>query len=681
MSDIKQNNYDLEPSLRWGDGHNGSMTGASVERAFTARSVGLGLTAVVFLTIIHYISTCVMQNSPIVGTQLGPAVILFMIALAMFNVIAGLVMPSARLNPGETLVCVAIFWSGCGIGGWATVQVLLPCLITPVYAAAHMEPVWGEPLKNIPEWMLPTKEFESRVVSDFMAGAQSEWWWPWTHPDVWMAWIGPLVKWGIAFAAFYGLLMCVGSLVMRQWAVSEHLQFPVAQIPLAILEEPGKGSRWNETFRSRHFRLAAATVFGIGILEGLNAYYPQVPKFPREWHLNGVQVTYPLSFCTSLIFHNYFVYSIFGITLFLSLDISFSIWICVFLIQIFRIVMGVSGLPLTEGETWAVPYAGYVVYCVAFLWIGRSYYIRIFKLAAKFGKLVGELRDLARERRLARAAAVCAIILFAWLLAAGLPLWYAALLMFAMVFIMLSLTRMMAEAGLIYLQADFRPAGYLPELLGPGALSRQSLAASAAVAPLLIEERDSAPMMAHSSMRINMGDDGRARSGLLSAMCISMIVAYVVACAVGLLVTYRYGIGALGDWPPVAERAVGGEALNAWRSTNQLRFMIGNIIAGLSVAFLAFMRLHFPWWPLHPVGLLVAASWPGLRMWASVMAGWFFKWACVRYGGTRMTRVARMIGLGVIVGEAAAMMLWVAVGAIVWTMGYQPQPVRFSCSN
>lgn len=90
-------------------------------------------------------------------------------------------------------------------------------------------------------------------------------------------------------------------------------------------------------------------------------------------------------------------------------------------------------------------------------------------------------------------------------------------------------------------------------------------------------------------------------------------------------------------------------------------FSIGAGIASV----LMWLCMHFPSWPLHPVGLIMLFSLYGELCWASMFIGWLIKTLLVRYGGSAMYRKAKPVFLGFIFGEVFAAIFWCAVPVIL----------------
>jgi hypothetical protein len=67
---------------------------------------------------------------------------------------------------------------------------------------------------------------------------------------------------------------------------------------------------------------------------------------------------------------------------------------------------------------------------------------------------------------------------------------------------------------------------------------------------------------------------------------------------------------------------------------------------------LVWLNTTFLWWPLSPVGFIMASSWSeNWLMWGSVFVGWALSTLVRRYGGLLFYRRARPAFLGLILGD------------------------------
>jgi hypothetical protein len=67
--------------------------------------------------------------------------------------------------------------------------------------------------------------------------------------------------------------------------------------------------------------------------------------------------------------------------------------------------------------------------------------------------------------------------------------------------------------------------------------------------------------------------------------------------------------------------------------------------------------LLFWWWPLHPVGYLVANVWGAQWWWMPLFIGWLLKSLTIRYGGLRLYQRMMPVAVGIIVGDRTSELL------------------------
>ena len=85
-----------------------------------------------------------------------------------------------------------------------------------------------------------------------------------------------MLVWSILIGAVFWAFLCMATLFRRQWIDRERLSFPLAYLPLALVDTGGPQAWW----RNRLFWLGAAVAGGIEIVNGLNYPYPAVPYLP-----------------------------------------------------------------------------------------------------------------------------------------------------------------------------------------------------------------------------------------------------------------------------------------------------------------------------------------------------------------------------------------------------------------
>jgi len=155
-------------------------------------------------------------------------------------------------------------------------------------------------------------------------------------------WVGPLARWMLLIVLVYFVQFCLAGILRRQWLENEKLMFPHTQVPLSLTEEAGGRSARKGLFSQPTFWVGAGLTGFLFLLNGLNLYFPAVPKI----ELSNIQLR---EFLSSSIFSGMgkrlnvqpFVV---GISYLLSAEISFSIWFFAFLNNLFHMVPSVFNI-------------------------------------------------------------------------------------------------------------------------------------------------------------------------------------------------------------------------------------------------------------------------------------------------------------------------------------------------
>jgi hypothetical protein len=96
------------------------------------------------------------------------------------------------------------------------------------------------------------------------------------------------------------------------------------------------------------------------------------------------------------------------------------------------------------------------------------------------------------------------------------------------------------------------------------------------------------------------------------------------------------------------------------------------MLAGAGVTgFLAALRQRYLWWPLHPIGFAVGTTWIMDQLWLSACIAWGCKLLVVRYGGREFFTHARLVALGLILGQFTCNGMWLVIDALCGQTGNQ----------
>jgi len=101
-------------------------------------------------------------------------------------------------------------------------------------------------------------------------------------------------------------------------------------------------------------------------------------------------------------------------------------------------------------------------------------------------------------------------------------------------------------------------------------------------------------------------------------------------------------------------------------------FFVG--VGGAFMAFMILMQRRFLWWPVHPLGFVMASTGTAATIWFSFFLGWFIKWAVQRYGGYSAYRRLVPVFIGLVLGELVIAGAWSVLDAALRVTGHDIYP-------
>ena len=502
-------------------------------------------------------------------------------------------------------------------------------------------------------------------------------WYEGTNGQIpWEAWMSPLIAWTSLIAAIHIMHACLGVMLRKQWAEREALAFPLLRLPLELTEESADG-------KVKFFKNPLVWVgFGISVfiemLNGLHLYFPDVPAFPLSIP-TGPYLTEPpwnqVGNTQVQIFP-----SIVGISFLLTSEVSFSLWFLHLFSKMQYVGAYLLGYQPAAMESpfwlrgWAKAFIGYqqvgaiLAYSAILLWTGREHWKYIARRATGRARATADEQTEALPYPVAFWGFFAALtFILGWTIASGVR-WEVAILLWAFYLaISLALTRLVAEAGLLFVQTGWMPLGPLAFLVGagPGHLIDAATAAPASMisSSLMLDQRGfTLPSFLQGfKLAHDQGISPRSLLGLIFAcivvsFCIGLFSILRMGYTVGGLQMASWWATAAGSQP--ALHTVGlARGLDTSIAMNWLWVGVG------AAATLGMMsaRARFAWFPLHPLGLIMCVPFAMHAMWLSIFLGWISKTLITRFGGSDSYRKITPFFLGLALGDMAMVVFWVAV--------------------
>jgi hypothetical protein len=665
------------------------------------RSILLGLLGVIFICGLTPYNDYALSNTFLVGNNLpiGVVMLSFLFVLCI-NAPLHRWLPRHALTSGELAVSLSMTLVSCALPSSGLMRYFPPSLVSPFYhALSNHEFLDVLEQMHLPRWIYPAfhgdgpqQWMNDPIVIGYIGR--------WTDDSAYplLAWVKPAITWGIFLFALYGSLICIVAIVRRQWYENERLAFPLAQIHMALIEQPAQGRAFNLVLRNRIFWIGFGLVFSLHGWNALALYFPKTfPQIPVYYTvLQNIMSNPPWSYCTGDLKAAAVFFTAVGVTYFLSNSISFSLWFFFIAMQIWRMIVGsTTGDPGNYGSAGYVDqhFGGVTAFVVSILWVGRKHWRLVLDQAFR-GHREGEPHGRYLSYRFAFWAMItCLAIMILWLWIAGCTFGGAIVMVLLLVMLMVVITRIIAESGLIHGQLQV-PINYPWVLAAEYSFPLISPVKTFYFASMLqsvhLDYREVVPVYASHGLKIadqaafagqDSDEDSPAnrKTGqkIIATLMLALLVGYIVSFTSTLLVEYRYAwtLDNPGHMPNEwGAYQVPGQLADSTVQYSKSNYhpnhsSAGNYAFGFAlVSTLAACRLRFAWWPLHPIGFLMLYTYPTNKLWLSIFLGWLAKNLILRFGGTRMYTNAKPFFLGLIVGESAAAGFWLAMGILLNAM-------------
>ena len=633
----------------------------------TLRSVVIGTLMVVLIAVGTPYSDLVMKGTW-VGLTAFPISSFF--ALAVLAVVGNPILRRLRkrLTSGEMLTVFCMALVAAGIPSFGLTGLLIPYLAGPRYFASP-ENHWQEILQRwLPAWLAPQND---RAIVGLYEGT--------VGPIPWRVWVLPLLSWTVLVLALYLCLFGLASLLRRPWVDEEKLVFPLTQLPGDLAEVDPRGA-FPPFVRNRVMWGFFAVPFLLHMLNGLHFYYPAVPTLPiHRIDLSGHITDPPWAALSPLWLR--FSFTAIGIAYLIPADLSFSLWFFYFFFLVQQVVGAAMGYPMPNVQAYPVRQfvahqmiGGILCFGLVLLWQARGH-LKTALRAAYSARWTDPPGEAMGHGMAVAGVAIGLVLICVWGQAAGAGLLATAVIFVLFLVLHLVAVRLVCQGGMLYVQHPFRPLNMMLAAVGTAQLGARRLTILALFDHLFMLDNRS-PLMPCLMQSLKLSDRATiSRRRLTAALAGSAVLAIICSYLSYLRLMYLHG----------------GLTLNTWFTTYYARNLYGTWTAYLishgegpspltfatmatgaaTIAGLLLMHRSFLWWPFHPIGYLMGASWPMVNFWFPVFLGWLAKSLVMRYGGARLYRQLIPGFVGLIFAEFTSAGLWVVLDALAGVRGHE----------
>jgi hypothetical protein len=405
-------------------------------------------------------------------------------------------------------------------------------------------------------------------------------------------------------------------------------------------------------------------------LNGLHGIIPAVPQLSLSTNLNRYFSERPFNSIayTPL----YLSFAAIGFFYLLPVQLLFSLWVFFIFTRVQDVIatifgMRISSMPLYPTHSfigYQIAGAYLVLVCYLF-YVSIPHFKQVLRSVFKKDKL-DDSNELMPYNIAFWGLILSFILSVVWCYMAGITLWFAVFEMLIYMFVVaIVMARSTAEGGLLMTETSFRPVDIYSLFMAKTALGGPTLTVLSMFDAVFTRDQRGLILTGFlDSLKITDGVNMRRRS-LLLILTLGILVAIISAGFIHLWLPYHRGALNLYSYVYWGNPLWGFQdnAAAVERSGGEANFnMIPFFIMGMAVTvFLAVMRAMFWWWPLHPLGYAISASWTMIVFWFPVLVAWIIKYPLARYGGMKQYRKFRPFFLGMVFGEFGLAVLWTIV--------------------
>jgi len=564
------------------------------ETGLPLRAFFTGLTLVVFMAIAAPYAHYQMKTTLLFTSYLPLGLIFpFLVVVTLLNGTLKRLNRRWAFSPRELLLIYIMLMVGGQPATYGMTSYLLSIISVPYYLATP-ENGWADLFHQyIPNWICPQ---DRQAIVWFYQGL------PAGESIPWRAWFVPLAWWLPLIAAVMVASFALVAIMRRQWVENERLVFPLNEVPLKMVEGADDDRLLPTFLRNRVFWAGFAVPFFIICWNTVSYFYPTWTQIRFDRWMSFRNFPTVRLLISPLVI---------GLTYFVNLDVSFSIWFFYLLGMVQETIFNRIGFTVGTPEVYsstnaAMAWQGFGAFTVMVLlglWVARAHLGDVFRKAFRGDPAVDDSRELLSYRTAVWALIVSVAYIALWMWRSGMSPLVVVLFLFAALILYLGVTRCVIEGGLVFVRGPLIPQTFVIRSLG----NRVIL-------------------------------DGVTMTSLAFsyAWLCAVLQAVVVALGAGILVSVFF-------------KSLANKIKNPFPPDTRRLMMLG---VGAAVgALIIAARYRLPGVPLHPLGFAVASVTQITWCMLSIFLAWLIKTTIIRLGGLQLYNKARPFFLGLIIGQ------------------------------
>ena len=478
-------------------------------------------------------------------------------------------------------------------------------------------------------------------------------------------WVKPILAWSMIILALFLGFLGFNVLMRKQWVEHERFTFPMNIFPRQLFggDVDELSGAVQSIFHNKIMWIAFIITLPLLILKGIHFYYPTVPAPVLSDAYSSPQLS---SFFTNPLLKVYFqnaslsiVFCLLAIGLLVETDILFSIWVTFFLFQFFHLFGKAFNFTRFAGYPWEwqqgigsfIAFAGLAVIAA------RRHLAQIW--LHLWGKIkLDDTHETVSYRTAAGLLALSLALMLAWGVWTHMGPWVSLLFFGWLLVCGFAASKIRAEAGM--------PMGYWMPYYGMMFVSAVGGFAVFGATGMLVATIASGFMCVScflfiAPVQVEMMELGRHFNIRPRDIGVGLLIGLLGGVLIGgfALLCWAYGRGADNltfSWPygqgwyfnqyRAAEAAADHAFVSHALITPQnapLDFIHNLDAKGIGIGvvitcLLAFLRATFMWFPIHPLGYVLATTYFARGQWLMALIAWAIRSLVLRIGGAYSIR-------------------------------------------
>jgi hypothetical protein len=643
----------------------------------TPRAVVVGSLLVPLLCFWTLYSEIVAQSTELAVMSLSVGAVFALLLLLLLNAVFKRFLPRLAMSQAELLFIYLMQTTSLAISGVGMMQ-FLHIGLANIFWYASPENGWEDFHPELRPWAFP----DPRHLRAYYLGQSSFF----TREHL-LAWLSPILVWSAFLLVLFGVMFCLNVLLRRRWVEQERLTFPITALPLEMTREGGNRAFFTNKGMWAGFLLA----FVLQALAGVAYLFPSLPFVPIKpsdprLSLSFESAASPWNAVGSLELGFYPM--VIGLTYLLPLDVSFSCWFFFLLRKLEDVGATALGYrdPGASNALARIPYYGeqglgaFLGLALFSLWGMRGYLKGVFRTLSRSGRV--KRNDLNEPLSYPIALAGVfggGLLLILFAVSLGMAAQLAILFFVLYILVVITYTRIRAEAGLPWaFGPDMTPHQLIVAAQGTHTLGTQNMVALTQFQWMDLDYR--CTLMPHQLEAMKLAGEARMRQRHLFGVVLLATVLGILASWVGILAIY-YKYGAATAHVDAWRTSMGNppwQILSGWvySPTDFDLPRLEGVGAGIGITgLLMACRARFLWWPFHPIGYALAGGFTLVWLWSPILMGWCIKLCLLRFGGMKIYRAFLPFFIGLILGDYVAGSLWAILGSATGIQTYKVMPI------